>query len=277
MQESEKIHVTALNLGLGWGSVGMALMIEAGHIQVRKPDLGVFADTQAEPPHVYETLEWLRPKLSYPILTPSVGDLWTDTWKQIRGTGPTPNHPTTINYVDIPVFTDEGILTRQCTSVYKIRVIKRAIRAFAEASPPRLAVRQYLGISLDEASRMNEASEDYITLEYPLIDARINRAAILAWMKEHYPEAPIRRSACFFCPFHSVAEWREIRQLYPGLYDEAVEMERALRQMKRGPFYLYKGRYGLGLETAMANADMQGMLWPELDQFENECMGHCGV
>ena len=277
MQGNQKVQITALSLGAGWGSVGMALMIEDGYIQARKPDLAIFADTKAEPPHVYETIEWLRPKLSYPILIAAAGDLWTDTWKQITGSGPTINHSYGTDFVDIPVFGDTGILSRQCTSVYKIRVIKRAIRQFAEAAPPRLSVTQYIGISLDEASRMNESQEAYITLKYPLIEAGVNRAAIQAWMKENYPGAPIRRSACFFCPFHSISEWRAIRQLYPGLYDDAVDMERALKKMKRGPFYLYKGKYGLGLETAMANADLQGMLWPEADQFQNECMGHCGV
>lgn len=277
MQERGKVELTALSLGAGWGSVGMALMIQDGYIEAPKPDLAVFADTGAEPPHVYDTLAWLEPKLDYPLLKPSAGDLWVDTWKQITGRGPTINHSKGIDFVDIPVFGDTGILARQCTSVYKIRVIKRAVRAFAEVNPPILKVIQYIGISLDEASRMNTTHEDYITLKYPLIENRINRAEIQAWMKEHYPEAPIRRSACFFCPFHSISEWQEIRQLYPGLYEEAVDMERALRKMKRGPFYLYKGKYGLGLEAAMENADRQGMLWPEFDQFENECMGHCGV
>ena len=49
------------------------------------------------------------------------------------------------------------------------------------------------------------------------------------------------------------------------------------RDMEKGPFYLYKKKYGLGLEDAMKNVDMQGILWPEADQFQNECEGHCGI
>ena len=76
---------------------------------------------------------------------------------------------------------------------------------------------------------------------------------------------------------HSIAEWRDIRTKYPGIYSEALDLERALKEMKRGPFYLYKGKYGLGLQEAMRRADLQGELWPEADQFQNECEGHCGL
>ena len=271
-------EITAVSLGAGWGSVGMVLMMEDGlFADCPTPDLAVFADTQAEPPHVYETLEWLKGKLSYPLLIVSAGDLWADTWKLIQGSGPTRLHPNGSDFVDIPVFGDSGLLSRQCTTEYKVRLIKRTIRQFAEAKPPELKVTQYLGISLDEVGRMKEARERYITTRYPLVEYRVTRAAIMAYVKENYPGGPVGRSACFFCPFHSIAEWRDIRNLYPGLYDEAVQMERALKQMKRGPFYLYKGKYGLGLEEGMRTADLQGTLWPEADQFQNECGGNCGV
>ena len=272
------VEVTALSLGAGFGSVGMALMLNDGVLlDCPPPDLAVFADTQAEPPHVYETLEWLKPKLSYPVLVVSVGDLWADTWKLIHNTGSTRLHPHGSEFIDIPVFGDRGLLSRQCTSEYKVRLIKRTVRQFAEARPPNLKVTQYLGISLDEVGRMKPAPEAYITNRYPLIENRVTRSAIVAYLEENYPGAPVGRSACFFCPFHSISEWRDIRARYPGLYAEAVEMERSMRKMKRGPFYLYKGRYGLGLESAMEQADLQGLLWPEADQFQNECEGNCGV
>ena len=272
------IEVTGLSLGAGYGSVGMALMLEDGlFTDVPQPDLAVFADTGAEPPHVYETLDWIRPKLSYPLEVVSVGDLWSDTWKLVRGTGGTRLHPNGSDFLDLPVFGDQGMLNRQCTSEYKVRLIKRTIRQFAEARPPDLKVRQYIGISLDEAARMKDAPERYITNRYPLVENRVTRAAIMVYLKEKYPGCPVGRSACFFCPFHSMAEWKDLRARYPGLYEESVKMEREMRQMPRGPFYLYKGKYGLGLETAMATADLQGMLWPESDQFQNECEGNCGV
>ena len=271
-------EVTAVSLGAGWGSVGMVLMMENGLFpDCPQPDLAVFADTQAEPPHVYETLDWLKPRLSYPLLVVSAGDLWADTWKLIQGAGATRLHPHGSDFVDIPVFGDSGLLSRQCTTEYKVRLIKRTVRQFAEATPPHLKVTQYLGISLDEATRMKDAPEGYITNRYPLIEYRVTRSAIMTYVKENFPSAPVGRSACFFCPFHSIAEWKEIRRRYPGLYQEAIEMERALKLMNRGPFYLYKGKYGLGLEEGMATADLQGILWPEADQFQNDCEGNCGV
>ena len=273
---AEKVEITALSLGAGWGSVGLALMIQDCHIPAPPPDLAVFADTQAEPPHVYETLEWLKARVSYPIVIASAGDLWADTWQLIKGQ-PTKRHPGGQQLPDLPMFGQSGLMKRQCTSIYKVEVVNRAIRQFAEVNPPALQVNQYLGISLDEASRIRQAKQAYITNRYPLVDARISRNDIMAYMAEHYPGAPVGRSACFFCPFHSIGEWREIRRKYPGLYQEALDMDAALKTVKRGPFYLYRGKYGTGLANAMENADRQGMLFPEFDQFQNECEGHCGV
>ena len=276
----EKTKVIALSLGAGYGSVGMALMIEAGLFpDVAKPDLAVFADTQAEPPHVYDTVEWLRDKLSYPVIVATFGDLLSDTWKLIEGK-PTVSHPNKPpGAVDLPVYGGEtgGLFPRQCTSQYKVRVVNKAIQTFVESPARYLQVTQYVGISLDEAWRVKDAPEKYITKQYPLVDNRIDRAMLVDYLDTQWPRHPVRRSACFFCPFHSIAEWRDIRLRYPELYQEAVTMERALRAMPRGPFYLYSGKYGRGLETAMAAADLQGQLWPESDQFINECEGHCGV
>ena len=71
-----RIHLTILSLGLGIQSTTMALLLERDMIPgVPKPDHAIFADTKAEPKHVYDTLEWLRHKVSIPISTCSFGDI----------------------------------------------------------------------------------------------------------------------------------------------------------------------------------------------------------
>ena len=274
----EKTEITVLSFGAGYGSVGLSLMLKDGVLSgVKKPDLAVFSDTMAEPPHVYETVEKLKSILDYPVIVVSAGDLRSDLWTQIRGDGPTLNHRTDTGFIDIPAYTETGIVRRQCTTAYKINVIKRAVRNFAGVNPPKLKVTQYLGISLDEASRMKDSRVKYITNEYPLVENRVTRTDIVDYLNTNYPDIPVGRSACFFCPFHSISEWQEIRDTYPALYEEAVEMERALITMDRGPFYLHKSKYGAGLEEALANVNVPGKKLVELDQFQNECEGHCGV
>ena len=275
-----KKHITALSLGAGYGSVGLSLLLEREELPgFSKPDLAVFADTMSEPPHVYDTLEWIKGQVSWPIVTVSLGNLLDNTWKAIRREAiPDRGMKAEKGFMDIPLFGDGGGFTRrQCTTHYKIEPVKKAYYEFTGTRPPALTVTQYLGISTDEASRMKEAKEKFLTNVYPLVKHGVRRSDIVAMMEKDYPEAPIGRSACFFCPYHGMAEWKDIREKYPDLYAESVKMERALIAREGGPFYLYKGKYGLGLEASMARADMQGTMDFEPDQFTNECEGHCGV
>ena len=68
-----------LGLGRGVQSTVMALMAETGYLGMEKPDFAIFADTGWEPPAVYENVEWLKGKLSYPIHVVSNGNIRTNT------------------------------------------------------------------------------------------------------------------------------------------------------------------------------------------------------
>ena len=82
-----KMKLTVLSMGGGIDTAALALMLEFGQLGPKYPvpDVAIFADTQAEPPHVYETLDLLDGLLSFPILRPTLGDLEKDTWAMIRG------------------------------------------------------------------------------------------------------------------------------------------------------------------------------------------------
>ena len=54
-----------LSLGAGVQSSTLALMIHKGEIPM--VDCAIFADTQAEPPKVYEWLEFIKKTVSYPV------------------------------------------------------------------------------------------------------------------------------------------------------------------------------------------------------------------
>ena len=270
-------RVISLSLGAGIQSVTLALLLEHGLLAgYEPPDLAVFADTQAEPPHVYQTLDWLESRVSFPIVRATLGDLRADTWRGIRGEGvPNVSRKPGSYVLDIPVFSIGGPSVRQCTTNYKINVIKRAIRQWTGLTPPALSVLQYVGISRDEAQRMKPARERYITVTWPLALSGWTRTDCREFLKREYPDCPVGRSSCFFCPYHSMAEWAEIRSRYPELYDEAIAMEDALQQTPDGPWFLRQG----GLRKSMAQLDLQGRLEldTEPDHFGNECEGLCGV
>ena len=55
--------LTVISLGAGVQSSVMALMAAKGQI-TPMPDCAIFADTESEPDHVYEWLDWLETQLS---------------------------------------------------------------------------------------------------------------------------------------------------------------------------------------------------------------------
>src|SRR5690554_3624769 len=72
---TEPIHL--LSLGAGVQSSTMALMAAHGEI-TPMPMAAIFADTQAEPPSVYEWLDWLEKQLPFPVHRVTKGSLEED-------------------------------------------------------------------------------------------------------------------------------------------------------------------------------------------------------
>ena len=69
------LHV--ISLGAGVQSTTMALMAAHGEI-TPMPDAAIFADTGAEPAHVYEHLDRLIPQLPFPVHKVSAGNIAED-------------------------------------------------------------------------------------------------------------------------------------------------------------------------------------------------------
>ena len=250
-------NVVVLSLGAGVQSTALAIMLEQGALPgLPKPDWALFADTRSEPEHVYDTLEWLRPLVSYPIITTSWGDLRANTWRALRGEPVPERGHHTAGYIDIPVFSETGISRRQCTYVYKIRPIKAAIRELAGSKPPHLTATQYIGISTNEAHRAKPSRDKWITNRFPLIEHGWNRPALQRFLDDNHPGHPVRRSSCSFCPFRSKADWIQIKELYPDLYEDALAMEDAMADHPRGPWFLTPG----GLRNAMDKIQQQPTL-----------------
>ena len=273
-------NLTVLSLGGGVQSSVMALMASQGAFD-RVPDCAVFADTRWEPSSIYEHIEWLRDRLSFPLYTVDNGRSLREDVKALT------SHSGHRRYVDIPVYLKgrdgegDGIGRRQCTENYKVKPIRRRIRGMLglrprQRVPAGTTVELWLGISTDEAIRMKTSRDRWIENRYPLIEAGMSRRDCMEWWETRY-DRPLERSACVACPFQSRQRWVETKRRWPELFAEAVEIDARLRSglaLDKTP-YLHRRRMPLAEAVAVDEWDMAEDGQP--DGFGNECEGHCGV
>lgn len=249
----------------------MALMAAAGAIQPM-PQCAIFADTQAEPEAVYKWLDWLERNLPFPVIRVSAGSLakkvTTPYWSKKNQK---------MTSIGIPAFIlnpdgTQGLISRQCTKDFKVAPVDKAITAEMRKHGVRRAVK-WLGISLDEIFRVKESRRSTVQHRWPMIEQRMHRHDCLTWMKAHgFPEPP--RSACIFCPYKSNAEWRRLSERD---FQAAVTFERDFQAANVGgsmvgkPF-LHRSMKPLD-QVDLSTEEERG----QLDMFNNECEGLCGV
>jgi hypothetical protein len=254
-----------ISLGAGVQSTTMALMAARGDLGPM-PDCAIFADTGWEPQAVYTHLDWLEQQLPFPVYKVTRGNLRDDLLRCIEG-----------HCCDVPAFVKQddgsiGMINRQCTKQYKIRPIRKQVRELLgiarKKSPAHAVVEQWIGISIDEATRMKPSGEPWQRNIWPLIVAGMSRNDCLRWMSERqYPQPP--KSSCIGCPYHSNDQWRA---LTPEEFADAVMIDRQIRNSRaKGQLFLHRSCLPLdeidfGVEAPLA---------PDL--FNNECEGMCGV
>jgi hypothetical protein len=284
---ASEFHV--LNLGAGVQSSTLALMSHRG--DVRRFDTAIFSDTGEEPVAVYDHLQWLKDTLSFPIVVRSAGTLGDDLIN-----GGSRRSSGTIGFASIPAFTSngdgrrEGVLRRQCTKEYKTEVIERTIRREilglqkGGRVPKDVVVHQYLGLSYDEPGRIIRVRGRFQELfwaepHFPLFEMEMTRGACLSWLKKRYPDRVIPRSACVFCPYHSNAEWRAVKE-NPDDWARAVKIDEALRGDALAARNLHSKMYVHRSCVPLAEADLREpdeRKGQEQFGFTQECEGMCGV
>lgn len=270
-----------ISLGAGVQSSTLALMAARGEI-TPMPIGAIFADTQAEPPSVYRWLDWLETQLPFPVHRVTAGSLTE------RITNTKTNQKTGKEYYSnmIPAFVanpdgSRGIVGRSCTADFKIDPLFKEYRKLCgiKRGQKTVGVYQWIGISLDEIYRMKPSRDKWCESRWPLVELRMKRHDCLRWMKAHgYPEPP--RSACAYCPFHSDAEWRRLRDEEPEAFAEAVRVEKALQathdriktNRMKGTAYLHDSLVPLDQVDFSTDEDHGQQV-----MFNNECEGMCGV
>ena len=121
----------------------------------------------------------------------------------------------------------------------------------------------------DFGDRMKESRDKWITLRYPLIDARLTRADCALWLERNgYPVPP--KSACIGCPFTDNHRWRNLKLTEPESWRQAVEFDAAIRHLPRieGEVFLHRSLKPLS-EVELGE--------DQIDLWGNECTGLCGV
>lgn len=162
-------------------------------------------------------------------------------------------------------------LSRTCTADWKAAVAAKWQKKHgATAENPGV---HGLGISVDEFERMkNYSGFAWQVLSYPLVDMRLTRQDLMNIIeREGLPVPP--KSACYFCPFHSVNTWRVMRDTRPELFQKAVELEREAnaRRAAKGHAPAYLNRRLVPIEQAIA-----GRQESLFDELENSCeSGYC--
>ena len=285
-----------LSLGAGVQSSVVALMSEAGELP--RLDAAIFADTGAEPDDVYEWLDWLEGRLSFPVyrVMQKGGLLDAEGIKRVSEKSGKRYVTTHAPYWVASGDQWGGGLLRKCTRDFKIVPVQRKVKELV--APPRgqktPMVRQWLGISMDEAHRMKPSRIPWIAHWYPLVtDTRTSRAGCLRWFRRQgYDVAPPfsepPRSACYMCPYHHPREWRRLQTEHPAEYEKAAAFEDRLRAafedhdnaLKEGEVYLAKPSKNSKPRTLREIDWAEEMETGQIDLFGhwgNECEGMCGL
>lgn len=294
-----------LSFGGGVQTITLAVMSALGDFE--RPDIMVFADTGWEPKRTYEYIEWFKEWLNpygIPLIVRSKGNIRADA---LTGKRFASMPVFTVREVKIPVYekyiededgrlegkgriidyktkVEKGMLMRQCTNEYKVQVVQKAVREYMGVKKfqrVKQPVEMWLGISCDEASRQKSSRIKWIANRYPLIELgyyreykkdnpKTEKNCIDYLKSKGVPVPP--KSACIGCPFHDDTFWAKMMKESPEEFEDACQFDEAIRnstkQGIRQPIFLHSSR------TPLRNVKFK---IKDINGFENECEGHCGV
>ena len=248
-------------LALGAGAQSSTLLLMAVHGELEL-DGAIFADTGREPAAVYRHLDWLEQQAQsagIPLYRVSQGNIRSDALNPSHG-----------RKASMPLYQQNadgtrGMARRQCTSEYKLKPIRRQLKALGATR--KAPVDMVIGISLDEYTRMRSSDLQYIRHVYPLVDRRMTRSGCVRWLEQRgYPEP--QKSACIGCPFRRNVAWQ---QLTPLEFADAVDFDERIRHDPKG--YWRGTRFLHDSLVPLAMADLRS----EQDRGQLDLFDGCGV
>jgi len=226
-------------ISYGGGVQTVALLVLTVQGKVENPAThAVFADTGSELEATYEHIDLMQSVSPIKVVRCEMGPL---------------HEFVLAGNVVIPMYGDRGGMTyRICTDRWKITPIRHWLRA----QGAKKATVQ-IGISIDEAHRMNDSPRKWITHRYPLVELGLSRQDCMnVIMDSGLPMPP--RSACWMCPFRSHDEWVLMR--HTDEFRKAVELERTIEGL-----YLHDSRIPLDRAVGRQYTMLQ----------DDECGGYC--
>lgn len=289
-----------MSFGGGVQSTALAFLVLEKHPKLLSacdgilPDLFVFADTGDEPqdlyPHINRMADLLRAAgYHFEIVRTPLGDLSAHIIRAAEQ-GHRRGEQLPFFVHDAAKYKLAHAISRRCTKAFKIDPIRRFATFWygIHRGKPHAAgaIQMCLGLSADEKQRLKHGpvpGQEWATYFQPLAAMNWHRADCENYLasKTYADGSPVRvmRSACVFCPFHSMAEWRAIKA-NPADWAKAVAVDEALERAHtnggafgfKSPLYLNnRGARLRDLDLRAPAPDDQRSL------FDNECAGVCGV
>jgi len=215
-------------ISLGWGVQSFALACMSALGVLPPVDAAVHADTGHERAETYALAEKMTPWLEargVRVVT-------------VRGGQRTAVEEHASVSVMIAAFTSwpdgkpSGMLRRQCTHDWKIAPMRRWFQKHRDGK----RVEQWIGITLDEVTRMRSSDVQYIENAYPLIqhfERAWTRTKVKQWLLDNDLPIPVK-SSCVFCTYRDRATWHEIKLSENGDWEKAVAVDAAIRDKRPG-------------------------------------------
>ena len=190
-----------------------------------------------------------------------------------------PNQKGARDSVYLPAFTlnhktgKAGQVKRQCTDNWKIRPLRKYVKTLLPGGKTYPgAIECWQGISLDEWHRMRTSDVKYIENRYPLIERRMTRQDCIVFLQSHGLEVP-PKSACTFCPYHSISHWKRMKQENGSDWKYAVEVDATIRDRRHEQGYdLFVHPACAPLEEAVRIPEDFGTFQAEFE-FDRPCDG----
>lgn len=270
----EGAKLRTLSLGAGVQSTTLALMAAHGEVGPM-PDVMMFSDPGDERALTMRHLDWLEGEVTkrtngrMACLRTARGGRLSDRIRARAASQPT--RTANERFVSVPAFTisPKGIVgqgRRQCTREFKSEPLEKVRRQLLGFAPrqriPAANCEVWIGFSTDEVIRAGAAFAPWVVNRFPLLELRMSRRDCVEWLIAHgYPVPP--KSVCFFCPYKTNAEWRELRDEDPEAWAAAVEIDRLVRHSPgmRQPEFLHRSCRPLAeIDLSTAEERGQGML-----------------